>query len=261
MSLDGASQRAGESASRHALIAATLRDEIHSGLLAPGAALPSEAQLSARFGVSRGTVRQALASLRSDGLIAGGRGRPPTVGRHLRTQSFDQFVSFSTWAERAGHTAGARTLELARRPAGADAAAALGLEVGTPVFQYKRVRLLDGEPAMLELSTFVEHVGRLLLDCDLDGGSVYAQLGARDVQFAEAQQTIVAIAAGAEHSSLLGVPRRAPLLAVRRLVLGPDGERLEYSRDIYRGDSFAITIHNRVTLPRAGVALSRVIAD
>lgn len=246
-----------EPASRAAAIASDLRREIHSGALAPGAALPSEAQLTSTYGVSRGTVRQALAALRAEGLIGGGRGRPPTVARSMLTQSFDQMVSFSAWAERLGHEPAARTLELARRPAGAEAALKLGLEPGTPVFQYKRLRLLDGEPAMVELTTFVERIGRLLLDCDLDGGSVYAQLGERGVIFGEAHQSIAAIAASAEQAALLGVPRRAPLLEVRRHVLDLDGVPLEWSYDTYRGDAFAITVQSRTALPRAGVALTR----
>jgi GntR family transcriptional regulator len=244
--------------SRHAVITATLRREITSGSLSAGAPLPSEAQLSSRFKVSRGTVRQALSALRSEGLISGGRGRPPTVARPLLAQSFDQMVSFSMWAQQTGHIATARTLELARRPARADAALALGLEVGAPVFEYRRVRLLDGEPVMIELTTFVEWVGRLLLDCDLDGGSVYAQLGARGVKLAEAHQSIAAIAANADQAALLEVSRRAPLLEVRRRTLDPDGVPLEWSIDIYRGDAFVITIQNQAAFPRAGVSLSLV---
>src|SRR5208283_2472700 len=138
-----------ETASRHAAIASTLRGQIQSGELSPGSPLPSEAQLSARFRVSRGTVRQALAALRAEGLISGGRGRPPTIARPTLAQSFDQLVSFSAWAERQGRTPAAHTLELARRPAGAEAALRLGLTPGAPVFEYTRVRLLDGEPVMI----------------------------------------------------------------------------------------------------------------
>jgi GntR family transcriptional regulator len=245
-----------DSGSRFAAIAASLRADIDSGALGPGAALPSEAELTTRFAVSRGTVRQALAELRAEGLISGGRGRPPRVTRSIMAQSFDQMVSFSAWAERLGRTPSARTLELTRRPAGVEAARKLGLEPGRPVFQYKRLRLLDGDPAMVEVTTFREGVGRLLLDCDLDGGSVYAQLGERGVRFGEAHQSIGAIAASAEQSALLGVPRRAPLLEVRRHVFAPDGTPVEWSYDTYRGDAFAITVQSRVALHRAGVSLT-----
>jgi GntR family transcriptional regulator len=203
-------------------------------------------------------VRQALASLRTAGLITGGRGRRPVVSRSALAQSFDQMVSFSAWAQSLRRTPSARTLELARRPAPPQDAHALGIEPGTAVFQYKRLRLLDGEPAMIELSTFVEPVGVLLVGCDLDGGSVYAQLGARGVVFSEANQSIAAVAAGAEQAALLEVPRKSPLLEVTRTVFDPQGSPLEYSRDSYRGDAFTITIHNQVALSRSGVGLTLV---
>jgi GntR family transcriptional regulator len=244
--------------SRHAAIASALRARIESGALEPGAAIASEAELSAEFSVSRGTVRQALASLRTEGLITGGRGRRPVVSRRTLAQSFDELISFSAWAESLGRVPGARTLELTRRPADAATAAGLDLEPETPVFQYLRLRLLDGEPAMIEDCTFTEPVGRLLLDIDMDNGSVYAQLGARGVTFHEAEQTIAAITANAEQASLLGVARRAPLLLVNRRVRDPDGRPLELSSDTYRGDEFAITVHNRAALARAGVGLSLV---
>lgn len=211
--------------------------------------------------MSRGTVRQALAALRAEGLIVGGRGRAPVVRRPGLAQSFDQLVSFTSWARQLGRSPAARTLELARRPADDEASEQLGLAPGTPVFQYRRLRLLDGEAVMIERTTIVEWVGRLLLDCDLDGGSVYEQLGEQGVEFAEAQQTIAAIAANAEDAGLLGIARRSPILEVRRRALDPDGVPLEWATDRYRGDAFEITIHNRHELPRAGVALRTLPSD
>ena len=134
---------------RHIAIAAALRDEIRSGELPPGAPLPSEARLTARFGVSRGTVRQALASLRSEGLIAGGRGRVPIVRRAGQAQNFEQFMSFTVWARQIGREPSARTLELTRHPCDADVAELLELDPGTPVFSYTRLRLLDGDPVLV----------------------------------------------------------------------------------------------------------------
>ncbi len=245
-----------EAGPRHASIAADLRARIRSGELAPGTAIRSEAELANQFGVSRGTVRQALASLRSEGWIVGGQGRRTVVAKPMLAQSFDELVSFTSWAENIGLEPSARTLELTRRPADARDAHDLELEEGTEIFQYRRLRLLDSEPAMLEVSSFIEPVGRLLIDCDLNHGSVYTQLGEMGVVFHEAQQRIAAIAADAEQSELLSVRRGAPLLEVRRIVFDPDGRPLEASRDAYRGDEFAITIHNRAAQARAGVGLS-----
>ena len=72
----------GGAAPRYRQIAAELRTEIETGRLAPGAVLPSEADLIARHAVSRGTVRQALAVLETDGLIS----THPGKGRYVRGQ-------------------------------------------------------------------------------------------------------------------------------------------------------------------------------
>ncbi|MEV7582206.1 GntR family transcriptional regulator [Streptomyces erythrochromogenes] len=50
-------------------IAADLAAEIASGVLAPGRPLPSEKELTERYGVARNTARSALAVLRERGLI------------------------------------------------------------------------------------------------------------------------------------------------------------------------------------------------
>lgn len=59
----------------HQRIAVELRDAIASGALPVDARLPSEVDLARRFGVSRGTVRQALSSLRQEELIEAVPGR------------------------------------------------------------------------------------------------------------------------------------------------------------------------------------------
>lgn len=239
----------------HASIARSLREAILAGQLAADSPLPSEAQLCRQFGASRGTVRQALASLRADGLISGGRGRVPTVCRQGLSQSFDQLVSFSAWARTVGRRPGARTLELARRPADARTAAALGVDQGATIYAYLRVRLLDGLAVMVERTALVEDVGRLLADCDLEDGSVYEQLAERGVVFCEADQTISAVAAGAQDAALLSVARRTPLLQVQRRAYDASGRTLEWAEDRYRADAFAITVHSHSQARRSGVAL------
>jgi DNA-binding GntR family transcriptional regulator len=61
-------------------IAAILRADIAAGTLRPGDALPSEATLTERYGVARGTARQALAELEGAGLIESVHGK----GRYVR---------------------------------------------------------------------------------------------------------------------------------------------------------------------------------
>ncbi|WP_433287739.1 GntR family transcriptional regulator [Pseudonocardia sp. CA-142604] len=65
---------------RYRQIAAELRSAINAGDLAAGSILPSEADLVARHGVSRATVRQSLTLLEAEGLISARAG----AGRYVR---------------------------------------------------------------------------------------------------------------------------------------------------------------------------------
>jgi GntR family transcriptional regulator len=225
-------------------VAAELRRRITTGALAVGALLPAEAQLCREFGASRGPVRQALATLRDEGLIGGGQGRRAVVLDDVPAQPFETFLSFSRWAEQIGRCPGQRTQEVAVRRAEPAVAAALHLAPGTPVVQLLRLRLLDGAPAMLERTTFVESVGRALLDADLDAGSIYAYLLERGADLDTARHTLDAVAADTTDAALLEVPPGAPLLRERRLTTSRTGEPLEWSDDRYRSDVATVTITN-----------------
>jgi GntR family transcriptional regulator len=108
-------------------LARILREQIRTGELRPGAPLPSEATLSQTFGVGRDAVRDALASLRSEGLVITTRG----LGTSVREPATD------VTAVRAG--AGTR---VSARVATADERLRLGLPEGTAVLVLTRA----GEP-------------------------------------------------------------------------------------------------------------------
>lgn len=231
----------------HGRLAGDLRERILSGALAVGDPVPSEAALGQEFGASRGTVRQALATLRSEGLIDGGRGRQPVVRRVPIGQPFDTFLSFTAWAQMLGRRPGQRTVEVAKRGATPEAAAALGLSAGDPIIDVLRLRLLDDEPVMVERSSWLLEVGMLLLHTDTDAGSIYAYLASEGVDLDAATHTIDAVAASAADADLLQVPAGAPLLRERRRATDRRGHPLEYGDDRYRPDRATFTISNART--------------
>jgi len=228
----------------HVQVADEIRGRILRGELPPGTTIPSEARLCVEFDASRGTIRSALAALRREGLLGGGRGRPPTVRDTALGQPFETLISFSTWAHETGHTPGQRTIELARRRASAAAAEALAIPEGSPVVDVLRLRLLDGRPAMLERSTFVEPVGRLLYDFDPDSGSIYEYLTGAGVDLHSARHTMDAVAADETDADLLDLDLGSPLLRERRRATSSDGTPLEYADDRYRPDRVTFTIDN-----------------
>lgn len=233
---------------RHEHVAAELRHRITRRVYEIGQSLPTESVLCAEFGVSRGPVRQALSTLRNEGLIRLSRGKPAVVRSHDATQTLDTFTPFTQWAQRTGRTAGSRTIEVARRRASEAAVVALGLEADDFVVEVLRVRLLDGEPAMIERSTFVEAVGSLLFEFDTDTGSITDYLGGRGVFYDSMEHVLDAVAAGNVDAENLGVEPGSPLLRERRTSRDPQGAVFEFADDRYRPDLVAFSIVNARTI-------------
>ncbi|MHC6175604.1 GntR family transcriptional regulator [Glutamicibacter sp. X7] len=241
----------------HQQVSDHMRQEIVSGRWSEGSMIPGEIQLSEQYGVSRSTIRQALASLRQEGLIRGVQGRRPIVCKAVPSQPFSVFMSFSEWASAMGRVPGQRTVEIARRSADAETADLLQVTEGDPVVQLLRVRSLDGAVTMLERSRYLREVGDLLFEMDLDAGSIYAYLRQRGVDLASGRHVIDAVAADAVDAEHLGVVAGSPLLRARRTAVDAQGKVLEVADDRYLPEqaNFVIENHYSANTGMARVAL------
>lgn len=117
----------------HSKIYVELQHRITSGGLKPGDLLPSEAELCEEFDASRGPVRQAIASLRAEGLISSGRGRRSVVLGTSKADSFMSILSKFAWMKEHDLNPTSKILWMARRPAPAHVAAALGMKPDDPI--------------------------------------------------------------------------------------------------------------------------------
>lgn len=228
----------------HQQIADALRAQIAAGAFHPGDDLPSEHELMQQFGVSRGTIRQARATLRADGTIGGSQGRRLTVRGTPLTQPLGELVSFTAWARSLGKEPHGRVVSFGVGEANELESGALSLPFGADVWRLLRVRLADGEPLLIERTSFPLRVGQLLKDIDLGRHSVYAELAARGVTVSSARHLIDAAPASSEDADLLGILPGSALLRVQRRALTTDGQPVEWSDDRYRGDRMNFAIEN-----------------
>jgi GntR family transcriptional regulator len=230
-------------------IADILRQEIERGALIAGEAMPTEQELVRRFGVSRGTIRQARAALRSEGVIGGSQGRVFSVRGAPLTQPLGELISFTSWAQRLGRKPGARVIHFGSETADHAAAVALGLDAGVSVCRLERIRTIDGQPVMIERTIFPIAIGELLATVDLTQESVYAVLASRGIVPATARHRIEATPANGNDAALLGIARGSPLLRVERLGFDRNQRPLEWSIDSYRGDRANFEIENSAAAP------------
>jgi len=226
----------------HQLKTALLRD-IEGGRWRPGDRLPTEDELSARFRVSKITVRQALRELAQLGHIRRQQGRGTFVQRPPIEEGPRELTSFT--GEMAGHglSASSRVLEHAVISATDDVASPLDIVVGAPVFRLRRLRFADGEPMGVQ-TAFVPM--SLVPGIDLlsfAGASLYEVLATRYSLFpASARETHQAVQVSEDIAALLRVPAGSPALAAERLTSLADGRPLEYVQSIMRGDRYRIVL-------------------
>lgn len=231
---------------RHQEISDELRAEIAAAVHPEGCALPPESELAARYGVSRGTVRQALATLQQEGLIGSRQGARSVVLRVLPAQSFAELRSFSQWARANGRRPAGTVISKLRRPVTAAEAAHLRVPEGSLVLHVLRLRHLDDRPVMVERTTWAPWVADLVDALPADCPSVTLALERHGVTFAQADHVIDAVAAGTTEASLLGVRRGGPLLRHRRVSATPASLPIESADDRSLGEAYAFSLHNSI---------------
>lgn len=206
-----------------------------AGEWAPGAAIPSESELAARFGVSQGTVRKAIDEMAAENLLVRRQGKGTFVASHNDPRSFYRFLRLTPDD---GRVRQARSEPLSCREEAASAAVAnvLQLPVGDPVIVLERLLRFDGDPVVLDelflpASIFAGLTLELLQQSERSLYSFFeSQFGVRMIR---AEERLRAVAADAKAARLLGVPDAAPLLLVERVAYTYGDRPVEWRRGRY----------------------------
>lgn len=226
----------------HIQIREAIRRQVKKGeLIDSDGRLMTEAELGSYFGVSRITIRNAIAPLVLEGMFDRTRGR----GTFLRSNQPENWVGklmgFSETIRDAGYQAGAKVLQQGS-VLRAEASVRAELQT-TSVWQLKRVRLADNTPIAIEHAFYPADIGAELEKRDLISIIMYSVLeNELGQEIAEAKQTIGAAVADTVSAKLLGVGEGSPLLSIERLTLGKNGRALELLRAVYLPEYFRLTI-------------------
>ncbi|HON73867.1 MAG TPA: GntR family transcriptional regulator [Dermatophilaceae bacterium] len=161
-----------------------VRNRIGSGEFAANERLPSETALAAEYGVSRVTVRTALRTLESQGLIDVRHGSGSFVagfGTQIRA-GIQELRSMSETIRAMGHTPGMQRHSLTHRRATPEEEELLRLASGEAVLHIERMVLADRRPVAFSYDTVparffpperAEHVGEASLFDDLDAAGIH----------------------------------------------------------------------------------------
>lgn len=224
-------------------LAEQLTAAIESGTLGPGDPFENELAIAERLGLSRPTVRRAIAELVGRGLLVRRRGVGTTVASQVIHRR-DELTSLYDDMVRKGQTPHTEVLAFEVGVVDDTASAALGLDPGTPLVRLERLRSVGDTPTALMLNWLPPQFADIGV-AELDDGSLYAILRARGVRPVIAHQTIGARRPAARERRLLDLGAGDPLLTMSRRAYAADGSAVEYGDHCYRYDQYAfdVTVH------------------
>jgi GntR family transcriptional regulator len=220
--------------------------DISEGRLIPGQKLGSERELAQGLGVSRATLRQALAALGQAGIVRRVQGRAGgTFVAHAKVdRDLSRVDGLPAYLHRQGFAAGSRVLATALVRPDDVTRTALGLAEDALVHDIVRVRLADSSPISLEHARLPADLFPDLLERQL-GGSLYELMeSVYDVRPSESEERIEVVAATPYEAEVLDVARDAPLLSVTRVTRDDRGRLFEFSHDLFRADRTRVTVHS-----------------
>jgi GntR family phosphonate transport system transcriptional regulator len=224
-------------------VAEALRDDLARGRFRPGDRLPSESDLATRFGVHRHTVREALARLGREGLVASRRGAGTFVLAPPADYPLGRRVRFTEAMRASGRTPSREGTVLTTRAADAREAEALALSPGDPVHSYEGVSLADGQPVALFQSVFPAARFPDLPRHLAADPSVTAALAASGVpDYLRASTRLVATLATPHQAARLRLSEPAALLRSTNLNADPEGRPVELGTTWFAGDRVALLL-------------------
>ncbi|MFZ5813882.1 MAG: GntR family transcriptional regulator [Bacillota bacterium] len=218
-----------------------LRREIAAGRWEPHRAIPPERELVERWGISRITVRQALADLVAEGILYRRHGKgtyvsPAPAG--VIAESLSELTGHLEELQLRGLDPRPKLLRLGRAPLPDGVARALEREPGAEGYHLFRLVSVAGAPLMLSEVWLPADLGLALDRHRVERTALSQLLQESGWATVRGRQRIGAECAGAETARLLGIAPGEPILRVVRVIIGAQERPLVWFRTLYRGDRY-----------------------
>lgn len=219
-----------------------LRAAISEGRLSDSEALPAERDLAGHYGISRITVRKALAELEREGLVVRRRGMGTFVAKQRDALNSSPFPFQEDLVGAGRHTRGVWSERNPDTVTGEEAMI-LGVPFGTAVVRLTRMRYHDDAAIAIEQSTVL---GEYLPDDAVLGASLYQALQRGGPAPVRAMHRLCAVALPDDKARRLGVDAGSPGLFLERRGIVRDGRTIEMTHGWYRGEASDLIIDSTV---------------
>ena len=227
----------------HLQIKAAIAADLVKGRWKPGEKLPTEAEIALDFGVSEGTVRQAVIALVKEGRLTRRSGKGTFAAKPNFDRSFERFYRFRDVKDNKDPRYGVHVIAIKTTTVAPDIAKALGCRVGTKVTSIHRAIEQNKITVCHSISYFRQEKVKGLTDKDLEDAALYdvlrAKFGTYVVRVAETLKARVASEADCE---ILKVKRNSPVISIERHAFTYEHQVVEVRHTIARSDEFSYQI-------------------
>jgi len=246
-----------ETRSVHEQLIQLCREDLAGGKWPPGRQFPSERELAAAHKISRATANKVLAKLVSEGWLEMRKGLGCFVAdRPTLFTSLRRIESFTDFAAEQGHRPSTKLLEFEpRSEAPEKVRRALGLAQSDRVMFMRRLRLVDGEPVILEERWLPASLYPRLKPAALEGS--FYQL-CRE-QYGLAVQREEAQVSAAMAPVWPEVSWKCPALRLEGIGFDGDGQPLWYQILHYHGERFTLShvVESAAAIPQLALRMGR----
>lgn len=218
-----------------------LASAIRAGDYRPGEALPSQRELSASYGVTLMTLRQALRLLSDEGLVVQQPGRgtfvtPPKLAYQRKT-----LRSMSDELRGQGIDVETKVIQLGNRQPPASVCAVLAIPRRQRALRIERLRIVDGKPAVHQVSWVPEPFAESIREMDFEVVTLYAALAEHaGVAVSRGSETIRPALVTREAARHLRVAQGSAVFLSERVTLGIDDSPIVFDRASITGDHMVI---------------------
>ena len=220
-----------------------LRKQIQSGDFIPEVPMPSEDALAETYGVSRITVRKAMASLEQSGLVVRQRGKGTFVSDNAVSFNLPRYTGSMEDLILIGKATSTDILEQVWIDPPKHIKERLKIGEKEKVLRIQKIRRIEGSSFSHIFNYIPQKIGKRLPLELLDKKPLLMILeDDLNIRAVEAEQSVEATIADPEMAAMLDIRVGDPLLKAERIVYDAKKNPLEYVSILYRADKYTFTV-------------------
>lgn len=220
-----------------------IRTKIEDEEYPPGTAIPSENQLMETYGLTRLSIRSALAALEYEGLLKSVQGKGVFVAGAKTKRDMDNLSGFRSTMQERGKTADTKVLIKSLRKAGPYYGHLMEIDPDENIWFVRRVDSVDGEPVALEEIYIPYRQLPNFGEVDIKLFSIYDIYQWNGIQLSHGQQTLQIVYLPPSLAKLIGIEPTQAVMKLSCTTRSKSGQVIEYARNYVRNDKAEFTVH------------------